>query len=238
MSSPRPVPTAEELASIDPTLRRKLADLWSRDALLEHASIASFSRFSMHLMAIGAPPDLLEATHQAAIDEIKHARMCFALASAYAGQPLGPGPLPLEGDVLGPLDLPSIAAAAVTEGCVGETLSSIEAEAASEIAVVPAVREVLTVIAEDEGRHAELAWRFIRWAVDNGDDQTRAAIRSAFADALRSDRPTISMNPDPNDATLAHHGRLSEPRRAALMDEGLREVILPAATALLGSAPV
>lgn len=234
--TPRRIPTPEELDALEPAMRQKLAELWARDALLEHASIASFARFSLHLLAVGAPPDLLDATHQAAIDEVNHAKMCFALASAYAGQPLGPGPLPLDGDVLGALDLASVTAAAVTEGCVGETLASLEAEAAAEVATVPAIRDVLNVIADDEGRHAELAWRFVRWAIDQGNDQVREAARQAFAEALaRTHRDVLPS--DPSDALLAAHGRLSEPRRLVLHDEGLAEVIAPAATALLGSPP-
>ncbi|MCA9546694.1 MAG: ferritin-like domain-containing protein, partial [Myxococcales bacterium] len=61
--------------SEDPAQRARLADHWTRQALAEHASVASFARFALHLMAVGAPPDLLVATHQAGLDEIEHARL-------------------------------------------------------------------------------------------------------------------------------------------------------------------
>jgi hypothetical protein len=220
-------------AQIDPPLRQRLAELWARDALFEHASVASFSRFSLHLMAVAAPPELLDGAHRAALDEIRHARLCFALASTYAGEPLGPGPLPLEGDLLGPLDLPSIAAAAVREGCVGETLASLEAATAHELASVDAPREALSVITEDEARHAELAWKFVKWALDEGDAATRAAIEQAFLESLSAPPPPAAAV-DPLDLALASHGRLSDERKRAVLIEGLSEVVRPAAEALLG----
>lgn len=220
-------------ASLPSSLRTRLAELWARDALLEHASVASFSKFSLHLMAVAAPPALLDEAHRAALDEIQHARLCFALASAYAGDPLGPGPLPLEGDLLGPLDLPTITAAAVREGCIGETLASLEAAEAHELARAAAPREALGTIAEDEARHAELAWRFVRWSLDQRDDATAAAVERAFREALRGPGPAEAPE-DPLDDALAHHGRLSERARGRLWHQGLFEVVKPAAEALLG----
>jgi hypothetical protein len=63
-------------------LRRRLAERWSRAALAEHASIASFARFTLQLLRGG-------------LDEIEHARLSFRVASVFAGRSLGPGPLPI-----------------------------------------------------------------------------------------------------------------------------------------------
>ncbi len=78
-------------------MRKAAAEFWTRVGLMEHASVAAFSRFSLQLMALGAPSDLLQKSHEAAADEIRHARDAFALASHYAGRPVGPGVLPMEG---------------------------------------------------------------------------------------------------------------------------------------------
>ncbi len=130
-----------EIEGLDPILRQAIASSWADAALDEHASVASFARFSLHLLAVAAPPDLLVAAHRAGLDEIAHARACFEIAGAYAGEALSPGPLRLSGDLLGPLDLASIAAAAVIEGCVGETVASLEArEAAATARPEPAPR--------------------------------------------------------------------------------------------------
>src|SRR6185437_10815965 len=74
-------PRVDGLDALDAGARASLAETWTVLALLEHASVASFARVSLQLLAVGAPGDLVGATHQAALDEIRHARLCFALAS-------------------------------------------------------------------------------------------------------------------------------------------------------------
>jgi hypothetical protein len=48
------------------TCRKAPRALWR--ALFQHASVASFARFSLELLALGAPPDLVAAAHAAALD--------------------------------------------------------------------------------------------------------------------------------------------------------------------------
>lgn len=213
-------------------LRRCAADEWALAAQAEHASIASFARFTLQLLAIAAPPPLLEAAQRAALDELEHARSSFELASIYAGKPLGPGPLPLDASVLGPSDLASIVRSTVEEGCVGETLSAIEAAAASEAAGPRAVREVLTRIAKEEAAHARLAYETVAWALAT--DRARAfdAARSGFATAIARVRAEPALE-SARDHALRTHGRLPAGQRRALRLRALDEVIEPTATELL-----
>src|SRR6202042_477762 len=120
------------------------------------------------LLAAGAPADLVALAHSAALDEIQHARLCFALASAYAGEEIAPGPFPLGSEVRVGADLKSLAASTFAEGCVGETVAAVVASAQLAQATDPAVRAALAEIAADEARHAELAWRTVAWAVQTG----------------------------------------------------------------------
>ncbi|MCB9744526.1 MAG: hypothetical protein H6741_10890 [Alphaproteobacteria bacterium] len=221
----------EAVDALDPALRERLAQRWATAALDEHASIASFSRFSLHLQAVGAPPELLVGAHKAALDELEHARLCFTLASVYAGEPLSPAPLDLSGDLLGPLTLPAITAAAVLEGCVGETVAALEAATAAQGAEARAVREALQTIAGDEARHAQLAWRFVQWALAEGDPEVEAAARQAFQHALGAD-PGPEPAPGPEDAALAAHGKLSEAARYRVRREAAQAVLPPAIRAL------
>ncbi|MEO7329978.1 MAG: ferritin-like domain-containing protein, partial [Minicystis sp.] len=105
--------------------RAILAEAWLKDALLEHASVASFGRFALELLAFGAPADLLRAAHEAAIDEVRHAQRCFALAGAYRGEAVAPGAFPFGGAVVLAADLAALAESAVIEGCIGETLAAL-----------------------------------------------------------------------------------------------------------------
>ena len=69
--------------AIDPVTARELAKAWLSDALEEHASIAAFARCSMLLLSVAAPPELVAASQRASLDEIAHARDCFALARRF-----------------------------------------------------------------------------------------------------------------------------------------------------------
>jgi hypothetical protein len=162
--------------ALTPERRVRIRDEWTLAAQAEHASIASFDRFSLQLLALGAPPTLLLQSHQAAIDEVNHAQISFAIASVYAGQSLGPGALALDGRAFADFTLSFVVQSAVAEGCVGETLAAIEAEAAGEGAQSDVLRQALSLIAADEAEHAALAYRFAAWAVGAfGDEARRAA---------------------------------------------------------------
>jgi hypothetical protein len=82
---------------LDPDTRAALACEWLDDARLEHASVASFARFVLELLALGAPAELVHFAQRALGDEIDHARRCFSLASRYAQEPLGPAALQVDG---------------------------------------------------------------------------------------------------------------------------------------------
>lgn len=221
-------PRADGLAA---DVRRVLAEEWARSGQMEHASIAAFARFSMQLLALGAPPDLLVATHAAMADETEHALACFALASAYAGAPVGPGRLAMEG-ALADVDLASAVRLAIREGCVGETVAAVEAAEASRRAEDPAVRAVLAKIAEDETRHAELAWRFVRWAVSSA-PELRGAVESEFAAVLGEERARPAAAASAGDEAWLAHGVARGTVKAELRRRLIDAVVAPAATALL-----
>ncbi len=205
--------------------REALADAWTRQALAEHASIASFARFVMELLAVGAPADLVGDAQLAIADELEHARACFAFASAYAEAPVGPGAVDVTGAIPA-TDLRTAVLAAVREGCIGETLAAIECRVASESATDPVVRDALARIAEDETRHAQLAWRFVRWALER-DPSLAAEVADAFAEAR------VEPDDAPDSVGLRAHGQLERAERISLHADGLRQVILPCARTML-----
>ena len=209
-----------------------LADAWTRDGLLEHASIASFGRFVLELLAIGAPADLVELAHKAALDEVRHARMAFELATVYAGVAIAPGAFPFAGGVVEvSSDIADIAARVVQEGCIGETMASLLAAEQAARATDPAVRAVLEVIAEDEARHAELAWRTIAWALGRGETTVRCAITNAFAHGLAMGNSFDIASG--SEGALEAHGRPAADVLRAAMARTLDEVIGPVAKAML-----
>ncbi|WAS97795.1 ferritin-like domain-containing protein [Nannocystis punicea] len=214
------------LRELPPATRATLASAWTAAAAAEHASIASFARFVLQLLAVGAPAELVMAAQQAMADEIVHARACYALAGAYAQHPIGPGPLDVT-DALGPTDLTAVAVATVREGCINETLAALAAELGSAHAQDPTIRATLARIAADERRHAQLAWQFVQWAVAQS-PATAIAVALTFAEAQSGPAPGTRDE----DALLAH-GLLSPGTQHELTAVALRDVIAPAATAVL-----
>ncbi len=209
---------------------QRLGALWAVRAQNEHASIAAFDRFALGLLATGAPPGLLQGAHAAAQDEIRHAELCFALASAYAGRPLGPGPLDLRDAPAPDLELRALCLSTVVEGCVGETLSALEAERCAEHAGQAAVKLALDAIALDEARHAELAWATVKWGLTL-EPHLAPALAEAFSHAFAAAGGPPRYACD--DAAFARHGFLSPAEAHALREDAIRRVLRPAAEALL-----
>jgi hypothetical protein len=219
-------------SDIGEPLCSRVAAAWLSVALSEHASIASFSRFALELMAVGAPPELLEATHRAALDEIRHARLAFAISSRLSGKQLGPGPLAMPPGAFVDHDRASVTLAAVREGCVAETLAAIEAAEARDRAHPGAIRRALTIIARDEAAHAALSWTFARWALGGAPDALRAAVADALRTAFELELCAPVLVGIDDEAMLAY-GRLGEQRRRDVRARAVEQVLKPAAADLL-----
>ncbi len=167
--------TRPDLSGLSALERTELATHWVRLGQMEHASIAAFARFSLQLLSLGAPAELVEGCNQALADETAHTRLCFALASHYGGVPVGPGKLEVR-DCFEDSGLGAVMQLVISEGCIGETVAALEAMEQALTTSDPVVRNVLLRIAKDEQRHAELAYRFMRWALTQASDELRARI--------------------------------------------------------------
>ncbi len=228
---------------LSPALRDRLATRWTEIALAEHASIASFARFTAELLALGAPPDLVRESAQAAIDEQRHAHEARRLAERWTGRTLRFGALTVTGCYgrtpkgkhhRGCLSLAEATEAAILEGCIGETLSALELAALAEGVDDPHLAATLSRIADDELRHATLAWRFVQWALER-DPNLRERAAAAFASTPTPQLEDQLFADDPDTArALRRHGWQSLAERQRCWTEGRRNLITPCAEALLG----
>jgi hypothetical protein len=221
---------AMDLDLADP-LGRHLAEHWARVAAAEHASVASFAQFVLRLLALGVPPELIRDGFAAAGDEVRHAEAALALASHHAGRSLRFGPLDVRGAARHPEDLESLVTACVREGCIGETLAALELATAADCCDDPQLAALLRSIADDEARHAALAWRFVQWALAR-DPGLRSTVASLFASWQPSSSPPPSLEPTERDH-LRRHGCLDPETRRRVEHEGLRQLLRPCANALL-----
>ena len=173
--------TEESLKNGTENAPLSLGEDWTRRALAEHASVASFSAFSIALMTNQAPSYLVEDSFKAAQDEIRHARVSFDIASILTGKEIGPGPLPAS-TLEFKRDLTTLALSVAREGCIDETLSTfsaaLEANAIDDFLkgvtvnskysnidrdVLALMRNELKQISAEEGNHSALAWRTLNW---------------------------------------------------------------------------
>jgi hypothetical protein len=229
---------AASTRELDERTRARLAQVWLADALEEHASIAAFARFTMLLLAVGAPPELAVQSQRASIDEVRHAEACFALAARYGGHAYGPTPLSLE-DALRPMSLAEVAALTAQEGCVGETLGAALAHEQLSHATDAEARRALARIARDEERHAALAWQFTRWAVLHGGVTVRDAVARAVEDAIRGTLATEVRIYEDVDLALWHaHGRITCAEAREVVALGIEGVVRPALSVALAEASV
>jgi hypothetical protein len=197
------------LASVDEVPCDREAAHWLEMARGEHASIAAFARFVAILQQLGAPARLVAEALAAAADEARHAEQTLALASWFCGRELVFGPLAIDDALADRDDIEAIVRAVVREGCIDETLAAHEAACMAAQAEHPRVAEVLERIADDEARHAALAWRFVAWMLGQR-PQLRSVVAEVFAQV---------------DVPIAWERRV-----------GLRELVEPCAAQLLGRA--
>ncbi|MEZ4299944.1 MAG: ferritin-like domain-containing protein [Polyangiaceae bacterium] len=213
-------------------VREVLARHWEREAGMEHASIAAFARASLSLISVGAPAELLKETHAAAMDEVEHARVTYGLAALYSGVERGPGGLDLGSLSEVASSLVGVATETFVDACLGESVAAISLREAAARAEDPGVREVLSRIAEDEERHAELAWRTVAWALATGGDAVREALLQKVREVEIELLSPAGEAPG-EEMDLSAHGVLGAREQREVRRRALAEVVLPCARGLL-----
>jgi len=148
-----------------PVAMDERARFWLEGAALEHASVAEFARLSLVLMAHGAPPELLAETHRAALDEIRHAETCFAIAGKITGKTHVAGDLEIA-RASTDASIEALARWTLRDGCLGETAAAMELDVLAAETEDEDVATALAGMARDEHRHAELAWRILELAIE------------------------------------------------------------------------
>jgi hypothetical protein len=226
---------APETAALDDETRAALAEFWTEEALTEHASVASFSRFVLQCLSLGAPADIVADAQRACTDEIEHARIGFALASAYAGRPIGPGRLDIRHALDESIDPVDIARSVAAEGCVAELVSAALLSAARDHTGDPIVRAALGKMADDELAHAVLAWRYIRWAFGSGDVKLRRVVMGVFNEMDRHVAFGARTKRALAEERLRAHGYVAWEERRRVAERVLAGVVRPAAQALLAA---
>ena len=168
-----------------------LGEHFARMAHLEQASITAFEVLATELLQHGAPAELVAAARSAAADEVRHTATTTELALRFGVSPTAAEVAP---HVLRSLE--AIALDNASEGCVrecfGAALGCYQAQSAAD----PAIAAAMAEIAEDETRHAALAFAIDAWVQSQLDDHGRARVGAARAHAVNALRSEIACVPD------------------------------------------
>ena len=185
---------------VDAATRESLAVAWREDGRAAHAAVAGFARLALDLIALGAPPTLVAAAQRSALDEIRHAELCFALARAIDGKSESPSAFAAAARVRPRSRLRTVA---LSELAVDSLLDlALDAGAAARVAaklarraVDDSVRAILRGISADEDRHRGLGWDVVRFCLREGG----APVARALACAMQA-APSRAEGRRPRDA--------------------------------------
>ena len=214
----------DDAARLDPATRRALTERWLDVARMEHASIAAFARFTLQLLALGAPAELVASSSKAMADETRHARLAFGMVKAFGGLPMGPGALGLDGAFGDAVDPEELLRIVYREGCVGETIAALEAREGAD-------RSGLTVfksIAADEADHATLAWASVKWLAEQIGPRAARVLAEELERAAARSVPVVRGEPD-----LGAFGFLTSSERELLRADAIESLVRPATVALM-----
>ncbi len=192
----------------------------------EAVSVGAFLRLAEELATAGAPAELVARARAAAGDEQRH-----AAAMARACRELGAEPVRAHAARHAVRPLAEVLEENAREGCVNETFAALVAARQAMAAEAGAHRELFAVIAEDERRHAELAWDVDAWGRTQVDAAARERIDAAREGAWDALARYAATRPE-----QGFRGEMGEPSRAEAVRlvAGLRDAIT--ALAASGSA--
>lgn len=208
-----------DASALTPATRCALEALWLHDAQKEHASVPAFARISWMLAAVGAPADLMERAHVAGLEEIDHARRCFALAAGYGGRSHTVEPMPEL--LLGGLEfhgppLVALALESLRDGCLLEDYNADVAGRCAERCTDAATKDLLERIAVEERSHADFSWDLLIWCLERGGAPVRRSVVEDLSRLEHIHRPTAvsaenaALIAEADPAQLLAHGRIPD----------------------------
>lgn len=139
---------------------------WPRRVAAEYAVCLLAEDFAQRLTRFGAPAELVQGALQMALDELEHARLARQVCDEAGVR----GPVAFDLDTYGVDAAPDpachIAAVAVPNLCLGETLALRIVHRLRANATVGVARGALDRVVADEPRHAALGWTTLDWLLD------------------------------------------------------------------------
>ena len=234
-------PTGREGSSgaaepLDPAV----AHAWTEIGLAAHRSVSAHAEFAAQLLRLSAPLSLLHGAARAMLEESALAQRCLALADPDTESDVLLTPAPEAPARSAPrrdaeeVDVSAVVLATLRRGCIAATVDCVCAREALEHCRDAKSREVLSQLGCTRAREAQLAWRFLAWALRSAQHDLADQVRVTILTALRTQPKRVS--PGVQERQLLRHGLLSSPQRAAIEQRVLRDIIVPCMEATLARA--
>jgi len=166
---------------------REVAAAWRARAASEAAAADTFRSIALALE--GTP--LRAKAEEAVADELRHAKMCWSLASRIDGDSKAWTPSPSREVKRAPLEV------IVGACCVSETLGSAVLRDTLEEDLHDVVRPVVEALLQDELRHAQLGWAVLGSVDADARRRVSAALPKIVNGALDAWRVRIDAQPRP-----------------------------------------
>lgn len=152
-------------------------------AHLEAAAVVAFEDLARELAHHGAPGHLVERAWAAAREETRHALLTGALARRYGAERVVPQVMRQS-----PRSLLAMALDNAVEGLTRETFGALLGHVQARTAADPLVRQVMSLIADDETGHAEFSVELHEWLMTRLDRAQQHQVASARMQAEASFR--------------------------------------------------
>lgn len=170
--------------------RAGLAHAWRDVGCVAREAIATSSQLSLDLLRREAPPALLAASHEDALEAIRQAKICFALARAIDGSEAALLPRPTLTTTTAKT-LAELANACLATAFRASVHARIHAKL-SRRAVDPSIRKSLEEIAAIEARRSIHAFAIITWLITL-DPAVASSLEMPSLHAERERRPEVAI---------------------------------------------
>lgn len=212
----------------------RVAAEWLRRVEAEYTSAAVTQELVLWLIRLGAPPDLIRDGLRIVDDELVHAELSHATATA-AGATERPAlvqeRLGLHRHASRPL-LVDAALQGVEIFCLGETVAVPLFVAMREGCTVPVARDALDRIVRDEVRHRDFGWALLDWLLQAHGEPMRALVERELPAMLGRVRGNYGQSDfdardDEPDASDAAWGLMPTARYAEALERCIRRDYVP-----------
>ena len=159
----------------------KIGDDFARMAHLEAASVPAFVRLVAELSSHGASEHLVASARRAILDEERHFAMMSDLATRRGARVPA-----VEVEAFRERPLVAMAIENAVEGCVRESAGALAAMQQAKSTPDRDLSRILSSIAIDEQRHADLAWAVHGWLARRLTRDEKVRVTTAMREELRA----------------------------------------------------